>query len=186
MDLNQADGFFPAGFSSHPDPQPENQLSGGRETKNHMNSLIQLKRATPILLILLGLVWLCLLPRAQAVSPAPDGGYPNNNTAEGNDALFSLTTGANNTANGADALFSNTIGLDNTATGAFALLENTSGVNNTANGTGALLENTSGFDNTATGSVALFNNTAGALNTAAGAFAPFFQHHRQPKYCHRF
>ena len=33
-----------------------------------------------------------------AVSPAPDGGYPNNNTAEGTDALFNLTTGVGNTA----------------------------------------------------------------------------------------
>ena len=33
-----------------------------------------------------------------AVSPAPDGGYPNNNTAEGADALFNLTTGVGNTA----------------------------------------------------------------------------------------
>ena len=37
---------------------------------------------------------------AFAVDPPPDGGYPNNNTAEGTDALFSLTTGANNTAIG--------------------------------------------------------------------------------------
>ncbi|MGB8805650.1 MAG: hypothetical protein WCC93_12045, partial [Chthoniobacterales bacterium] len=33
-----------------------------------------------------------------AVSPAPDRGYPNNNTAEGTDALFNLTTGVGNTA----------------------------------------------------------------------------------------
>ena len=30
---------------------------------------------------------------ARAVVPPPDGGYPNGNTAEGEDALFSLTTG---------------------------------------------------------------------------------------------
>jgi hypothetical protein len=28
-----------------------------------------------------------LLPAAQALTPAPDGGYPNHNTAEGKDAL---------------------------------------------------------------------------------------------------
>jgi len=33
-----------------------------------------------------------------AISPAPDGGYPNNNTAEATDALFNLTTGVGNTA----------------------------------------------------------------------------------------
>ena len=35
--------------------------------------------------------------RAQAVSPPPDGGYPNGNTAEGDSALFSLTSGTDNT-----------------------------------------------------------------------------------------
>ena len=35
---------------------------------------------------------------AQAVVPPPDGGYANRNTAEGKDALFSLTTGEDNTA----------------------------------------------------------------------------------------
>lgn len=41
-----------------------------------------------------------LLPGAQAVSPAPDGGYPGGNTAEGQNALFSLTSGTYNTAVG--------------------------------------------------------------------------------------
>ena len=31
-----------------------------------------------------------LLPTARAVDPPPDGGYPNNNTAEGEDACSSL------------------------------------------------------------------------------------------------
>jgi len=35
---------------------------------------------------------------AQAVSPSPDGGYPGGNTAEGQNALFSLTSGGYNTA----------------------------------------------------------------------------------------
>jgi len=33
-----------------------------------------------------------------AVTPAPDGGYPNNNTAEGTNALFNRTTGIGKTA----------------------------------------------------------------------------------------
>ena len=37
------------------------------------------------------------------------------NTAEGTDALFSLTTGSDNTANGFQALYSNTTGNSNTA-----------------------------------------------------------------------
>src|SRR2546430_7028 len=61
---------------------------------------------------LLPLVLACfaLAPAARAVSPAPDGGYDNFNTAEGDNALYSLTTGQNNTATGAAALYSNTIG----------------------------------------------------------------------------
>ena len=42
-----------------------------------------------------------------AVSPAPDGGYPAGNTAEGDDALFNLSkNGYYNTAIGFHALFS--------------------------------------------------------------------------------
>lgn len=44
-----------------------------------------------------------------AVTPAPDGGYANGNTAEGTNALFSLTTGGGNTASGYTALIFNTI-----------------------------------------------------------------------------
>jgi hypothetical protein len=60
----------------------------------------------------------------RAVNPPPDGAYRNHNTAEGNDALFSLTTGLDNTALGFHALFNNTIGEDNTAVGYNALLHN--------------------------------------------------------------
>src|ERR1700726_2500711 len=59
--------------------------------------------------------------RAQVPPPAPDGGYPNGNTAEGTNALFSLTIGTDNTATGFEALFSNTTGTFNTATGWKAL-----------------------------------------------------------------
>ena len=69
------------------------------------------------LLIPLALAWLTLAPAARAVIPAPDGGYPNANTAEGTNALLSLTTGSNNTAIGFEALFSNTTGCHNTANG---------------------------------------------------------------------
>jgi hypothetical protein len=56
-----------------------------------------------------------LLPRMQAVVPPPDGGYPGFNTAEGQNALFSLTIGKWNTALGAFTLFSHTTGRGNTA-----------------------------------------------------------------------
>ena len=54
-----------------------------------------------------------LLPIAPAVTPALDGGYPNRNTAEDEDAFFSFTTSADNTAMGFDALDSNTTASDN-------------------------------------------------------------------------
>src|SRR5204862_5006282 len=90
------------------------------------------------LLIGLALAWFALSPPAQAVTPAPDGGYPGFNTAEGYNALFSLTTGTNNTATGSSALYSNTTGSRNTATGSGALRFNTTGFNNTATGALAL------------------------------------------------
>jgi hypothetical protein len=61
----------------------------------------------------------------EAVLPAPDGGYPGANTAEGQSALSSLTTGVHNTALGFQALFRNTTGNTNTASGSQALLNNT-------------------------------------------------------------
>src|SRR5205823_12947141 len=96
--------------------------------------------------LLISLVFACfaLLPAARAVVPPPDGGYPNQNTAEGEDALFSLTTGVDNTANGFEALFNNTTGNFNTANGSFALGSNIVGDRNTANGYGALFNNIHG------------------------------------------
>ena len=59
-----------------------------------MHHLIRLKTATSPLLLTLTLLCLALLPKAEAVVPPPDGGYPNFTTAEGQKALFGLTTGA--------------------------------------------------------------------------------------------
>src|SRR6266571_226389 len=81
-----------------------------------------------------------LSPRAQAVSPAPDGAYAGANTAEGGNALLSLTTGINNTALGIATLLSDTTGSYNTATGALAL-RNNNGNGNTADGFEALFSN---------------------------------------------
>src|SRR6266700_909287 len=96
---------------------------------------------------LLAYILFALCPIARAVSPAPDGGYSGGNTAEGQSALFSLTTGTYNTAVGLYSLLSNTDGSFNTATGAGALLANT-GTLNTATGAGALLSNITGTNNT--------------------------------------
>ena len=85
-----------------------------------------------------------LYQMGQAVSPAPDGGYPGGNTAEGQQALLSLSGGTYNTAVGFLGLESNNIGSFNTALGAGALLANTAD-QNTATGAGALLSTTTGF-----------------------------------------
>src|SRR5437763_10132857 len=80
------------------------------------------------------LISITLLPAARAVDPPPDGGYPNGNTAEGDNALLNLTTGADNTAIGNSALLTNMTGRINTAIGFGALQDNTSGAADTATG----------------------------------------------------
>ena len=116
-------------------------------------------------------IWLLPLYAVYAVSPPPDGGYPNANTAEGTNAFFHLATGAGNTATGYFALYSLTTGNNNTATGGLALFANTTGGNNTANGVDALLDNTSGNENTANGYSALYSNSTGSFNVANGVNA---------------
>ena len=118
-----------------------------------------------------------LSPMAQAqLSPPPDGGYPNANTAEGDGSLFNLTSGVQNTAAGFNALNSNTTGEHNTAVGNNTLVQN-NGNNNTAIGD-LRSNNTTGNDNTANGVSAIQanttgskyngNNTTGNNNTAIG------------------
>src|SRR6266545_2384384 len=146
-----------------------------------------MKTSIPPVLITFALVCFALVQNAQAVNPPPDGGYPGGNTAEGQNALLSLSTGTYNTAVGLFSLLSLTTGNfntgvgagallvntadENTATGAAALLSNTTGDGNTANGTFTLFSNTIGLDNTATGAAALLSNTEGAGNTATGSQA---------------
>jgi hypothetical protein len=116
---------------------------------------------------LLALVCLAPCQVARAVSPPPDGGYPGGNTAEGQNALFSLTTGGYNTAVGYLSLRIDSTNSFNTALGAGTLVANT-GESNTATGVGALLNNNIGSFNTATGVLALFSNTTASGNTAVG------------------
>jgi len=154
-----------------------------------MNPLTHFKQVVLPFFLIIALSYSGLLPQAQAVSPPPDGCYPNFTTAEGCDALHFLTNGAGNTALGWRSLFFDSSGSlntavgagtllantadNNTAIGAGALLGNTTGVHNTANGVFSLATNTVGGDNTATGAFALQSNTTGAFNTAVGVDALF-------------
>ena len=133
--------------------------------KNSMNCS-PLRRAF-VLIALTGFA-LSQAAQAQLPSPTPDGGYPNGNTAEGNNALQNLTTGDHNTALGNGALFSNSTGFQNAATGAGALLSNTTGFHNMADGFAALFSNSTGNHNTASGDFALISNKTGNFNTADG------------------
>jgi trimeric autotransporter adhesin len=136
-----------------------------------MKSIIQLKIATPPLLITLVIACFALSPGAQAVGPeAPDAALPGGNTADGDGALSGLTGGFYNSAFGFLSLLSNADASFNTGVGAGALLVNTAN-ENTATGAGALLSNTIGDQNTANGTFALFSNTTGGANTAMGASA---------------
>jgi len=181
-DLNYAKDISPPGPSPLPDLQLQNQHGGENRKKISMHSLIQLKRATFVFLVVLACFGLS--PASMAVSPPPDGGYPGFTMAEGTNALKNLTTGIGNTAAGWYSLFANStanfntgVGAgtlvfnnadQNTAIGAGALLSNTNGDRNTANGTFALFNNTTGNSNTGEGWRALFQNTTGARNTASG------------------
>ena len=156
-------------------------------TQRKKTSISGRNQGRALLIMMIGCLTLFAVAKASAVNPPPDGGYPGENTAEGTNALFSLTSGIDNTAIGFDALFADSTGMENTAVGVAALSSNTSGNlntavgyetltrnlgnDNTAIGANALLSNTSGHDNTATGLNALLNNTVGILNTAFGAFS---------------
>jgi Chaperone of endosialidase len=151
------------------------------------NQPIWLTKAATFVIVATAVTCFALLSQTRAVVPPPDGGYPGGNTAEGQRALLSLTTGTYNTAVGFFSLLSNTtaefntgVGAgtllvntadQNTAVGAGALLSNTTGVINTANGAFALRDNTTGQENTANGAAALQHNTTGSGNTASGVGA---------------
>src|ERR1051325_12087637 len=106
-----------------------------------MKPLLKTRTTIPSLIIVFTFCFLTPSPIAQAVSPAPDGGYPGGNTAEGQNALLSRSTGQYNTAVGFFSLTGDTTGSFQPALGAGALVANTAS-RNTATGTGALLSNT--------------------------------------------
>jgi uncharacterized coiled-coil protein SlyX len=154
---------------------------------SHRSLLTILRSRSSFILVALALGTLGLVQRAEALSPPPDGGYPGGNTAEGQAALFNLTSGTFNTAVGLLSLnslkegkFNTGLGAgtllfnaadENTATGAAALLNNTIGNLNTAGGAFSLFSNTEGTSNTAIGDRVLFSNTSGSANSAFGSGA---------------
>jgi hypothetical protein len=112
---------------------------------------------------------LAFCAHALALDPPPTGGYPNEVTALGEDALFSQSTGGlEATALGYQALYGNTTGSQNTAAGAFSLFSNSTGGANVAVGSNALYSNTSGTYNVGIGLNALVANTTGGGNVAVG------------------
>jgi Chaperone of endosialidase len=127
-----------------------------------------------LLLIPLLVVCFACLPSTQAVTPAPDGGYPGYNTAEGLNALAPAIPGVWNTAIGALALSSDVPGgMGNTAVGLNSLRHNTTGDFNSALGVNSLLFNTIGSENVAIGYFAQDFNGDGNHNTAVGFGASF-------------
>src|SRR5438874_7719445 len=138
-----------------------------------MNTPLKTSVARPCLpcaLIIVVLAWSPFLPVRAVLDPAPDGGYPGYNTAEGDGALFNLANGASsNTAVGFSALYNNS-GDNNTAMSWRALTSNTTGSDNTAVGSAAGISIKAGSQNTAIGSSALFGaiNATASYNTAIG------------------
>ena len=136
---------------------------------------------------LFALACFTLSSTAQAqLSPPPDGGYPNQNTAEGDNALFSLTVGGDNTAIGTRALSHMTGGNFNIGLGANA----GSGVTNATNViciggnlAGANVDNSCFISNirgvqTVNAAVPVVIDTAGQLGTQSSSRR--FKHEIKP------
>lgn len=95
--------------------------------------------------------------------PPPGGGYPGYNTAAGQNALFSLTTGVGNAALGGYTLYTETTGNGNTGVGLNALRNSADGNYNTAVGLDAFYAY-HGDSSCAFGAFALFANSIGVNN----------------------
>ena len=119
-------------------------------------------RNTLVIAILSVLACFALLPQTRADDPVPPS-----NTADGQGALGSVTTGLYNSAFGFLSVLSLSDANFDTGVGAGALLVDNGG-QNTAVGAGALLNNTTGSDNNAVGAFALFTNDSGFFNNAVG------------------
>ncbi len=110
---------------------------------------------------------LCQQVQSATDTPDPGGSLTTSNTADGQGALGSLTTGLYNSAFGFLSVLSLSDANFDTGVGAGALLVDNGGTN-TAVGAGALFSNSTGSDNNAFGTFALFNNIDGTFNNAHG------------------
>jgi len=118
--------------------------------------------------VLSALVCFGLCQQVQSATDTPDpGSVSTSNTADGQGALGSLTTGLYNSAFGFLSVLSLSDGNFDTGVGAGALFVDNGGTN-TAVGAAALFNNTTGGDNNAVGAFALFNNVSGFFNNAHG------------------
>ncbi len=107
-----------------------------------------------------------LMPGTKAVEPAsPDTALAGGNTADGQNALLSLSTGTFNSGFGFDAVVLLSDASFDTGVGAGALLQDTGGTN-TAVGAAALLSNQIASFNNAVGAFALFNNDSDGTGAA--------------------
>src|SRR6266480_7743016 len=122
-------------------------------------------RNTIVIAILSVLACFALLPQTRADDPVPPS-----NTADGQGALLSITTGLYNSAFGFLSVLSLSDANFDTGVGAGALLVDNGG-SNTAVGAGALFSNTTADNNTATGAFALLSNVIAFSNTAVGSQA---------------
>ena len=127
-----------------------------------------------LFLAALALAYPALSPITQAVTPPPVGGYPGQNTATGDYALFNLTTGTRNTAIGFWALNTNTTGGKNTAIGFQTLVDNSTGTNNIALGYAAGIF-TTGDNNIHIGNVGAEESDTIRIGTVAGRGIRDFQ-----------
>lgn len=93
------------------------------------------------------------------------------NTAIGDSAMLSNTSGGANVAVGNNSLRNNTTGSINVAVGSESMYRNTTGYWNVALGGGALSSNTIGNENNAIGYAALGINSSGSYNVALGKMA---------------
>ena len=118
--------------------------------------------------VLSALVCFGLCQQVRSATDTPDpGSVSTSNTADGQGALLSLTTGFYNSAFGFLSVLSISDASFDTGVGAGALLVDTAGTN-AAVGAGALFSNTTGSDNNAVGTFAMFNNIDGTFNNAHG------------------